>query len=204
MRISLGYPSPEDEARVLVNDPRRTALKEMAPVVTTSELVEMQDAAAAVRVDGDARRATSFRSPPPPAAASASRSASAPRGSLALLRAAKAAAWMAGRDYLVPEDISRARRAGLRPPLRAPRGRLRLPERHRRARRCRSPRDRCVTRLGAALPPAAGVTLASLRSLLLLDRGLRGGGAPASGGAFRHCRHLGERARRGRPSKVRL
>ena len=43
MRISLGYPSAEDEARVLVNDPRRTALKEMAPVVTTTELKAMQE-----------------------------------------------------------------------------------------------------------------------------------------------------------------
>ncbi|BAM04206.1 AAA family ATPase [Phycisphaera mikurensis] len=105
MRISLGYPGPENEARVLVNDPRRTALKEMKPVVTTSELVEMQDAAAAVRVDPHlAAYVVSL--------ASATRGSDrfqigvSPRGSLALLRAAKAAASIDGRDYLVPEDIA--------------------------------------------------------------------------------------------------
>ncbi len=105
MRISLGYPSPEDEARVLVNDPRRTALKQMAPVVTTSELKAMQDDAAAVRVDPHlAAYVVSL--------AAATRASDrfqigvSPRGSLALLRAGKAAAYVAGRDYLVPEDIT--------------------------------------------------------------------------------------------------
>ena len=105
MRISLGYPGPEDEARVLVDDPRRTALGGLSPVVTTAELVAMQDAAAAVRVDPAlARYVVSL--------AAATRESPrfqigvSPRGSLALLRAGKAAAYAAGRDYLVPEDVA--------------------------------------------------------------------------------------------------
>lgn len=105
MRLSLGYPSAEEEARVLVNDPRRTALREMTPVITTDQLVQLQSAVAAVRVDP---HLASFVV----SLAAATRSSDrfrmgvSPRGSLALLRAAKAAALVAGRDFLVPEDIT--------------------------------------------------------------------------------------------------
>ena len=51
MRLTLGYPSPEDEARVLTLDPRRTALAELKPVMTSQELVDLQKQAEQVRVD---------------------------------------------------------------------------------------------------------------------------------------------------------
>ena len=105
MRIGLGYPSPEDEARVLTIDPRRTALAGLRPVMTAQELVELQELAEAVRVDAALVDYVV-------AVANATRQHEqlqigvSPRGSLALIRAAKATALLHGRDYAVPEDIT--------------------------------------------------------------------------------------------------
>ena len=105
MRISLGYPSPADEARVLTLDPRRTALAQLKPVMTSQELVDLQNAADDVSVDPALIDYVV-------AVANATRTHDqlqigvSPRGSLALIRVAKATALLQGRDYTVPEDIS--------------------------------------------------------------------------------------------------
>ena len=51
MRINLGYPSPEDEARVLTQDPRRQALNDLEPVMSADELRDLQNQCDAVRFD---------------------------------------------------------------------------------------------------------------------------------------------------------
>jgi MoxR-like ATPase len=105
MRIGLGYPSPADEARVLTIDPRRTALASLQPVMTSQELVDLQGEADRVKADATLVDYVA-------AIAGATRGHEqlqigvSPRGSLALLRVAKATALLHGRDYLVPEDIS--------------------------------------------------------------------------------------------------
>jgi MoxR-like ATPase len=104
MRIGLGYPSPADEARVLTLDPRRTALADLKPVMTSQQLVELQQKADDVSVDGALVDYVV-------AIANATRHHEqlqigvSPRGSLALLRVAKATALLSGRDYLVPDDV---------------------------------------------------------------------------------------------------
>ncbi len=105
MRISLGYPSPADEARVLILDPRRTALANLKPVMTSQELVELQQQTDAVRVDPALVDYVV-------AIANVTRTHEqlqigvSPRGSLALVRVAKATALLQGRDYITPEDVS--------------------------------------------------------------------------------------------------
>ena len=105
MRISLGYPSPADEARVLTLDPRRTALAELRPVMTSQELADLQHQADAITVDSALVDYVV-------AIANATRTHEqlqigvSPRGSLALIRVAKATALLQGRDYAIPEDVS--------------------------------------------------------------------------------------------------
>ncbi|MEM9883346.1 MAG: MoxR family ATPase [Planctomycetota bacterium] len=105
MRISLGYPSPADEARVLTLDPRRTALAELKPVMTAQELVELQKQADAVSVDATLVEYVV-------ALANATRTHEqlqigvSPRGSLALIKAVKATALLHGRDYATPDDVT--------------------------------------------------------------------------------------------------
>src|SRR5690606_10931888 len=42
MQIALGYPSPEDEARVIETRPAETALHALEPVLTTEQTVQLQ------------------------------------------------------------------------------------------------------------------------------------------------------------------
>jgi MoxR-like ATPase len=104
MRIHLGYPSPEDESRILQIDPARTTLLDLKPVMTAQDLVELQEMVNKVKVD--------------PALvnyviqiANATRQNEqlqigvSPRGTLALVHAARATALIHRRDYVVPDDI---------------------------------------------------------------------------------------------------
>ena len=105
MRIHLGYPSPDDEARILDLDPARTALNELRPVMTAQDLVELQSMVPEVRVDPSLRDYV-IR------IANATRNHEqvqigvSPRGALALVQAARATALLQRRDYVVPDDIS--------------------------------------------------------------------------------------------------
>jgi len=104
MRLHLGYPSPDDEARILTLNPSRSALPDIKPVMTAADLIELQTKVGEVKID--------------PALidyivkiAGATRTNEqlqigvSPRGTLALTQAAKATALVHKRDYVVPEDI---------------------------------------------------------------------------------------------------
>ena len=104
MRISLGYPAPDDEARIIDQQPARTTLAELEPVLTAEELVGLQNQVDRVTLD---RALIDYII----ALAEATRQNDdlqigiSPRGALALAQAARATALTHGRDYCVPEDI---------------------------------------------------------------------------------------------------
>lgn len=104
MRLQLGYPSPDDETRVIGVDPSRTALRELKPVMTSQELVELQEQVDQVKVDHTLLEYIV-------AIATATRRDEqlqvgvSTRGCLALAHAAKATAMVHDRDYVVPDDI---------------------------------------------------------------------------------------------------
>ncbi len=104
MRIHLGYPSPEDEGRILELQPSRTALAELQPVMTAEQILELQSEVYKVQVDpalidyvvriaGATRNNDQLQI------------GVSPRGSLALTQAARATAMIHNRDYVVPDDI---------------------------------------------------------------------------------------------------
>lgn len=104
MRIQLGYPSPEDEARILTINPLRTALHELKPVMTAQELVKLQQATDRVQIDQSlvdyvVQIAAATRTN------EQLQIGVSPRGTLALIQAGKATAMMNDRDYVVPDDI---------------------------------------------------------------------------------------------------
>ncbi|MEM1212049.1 MAG: MoxR family ATPase [Planctomycetota bacterium] len=104
IRVRLGYPSPEDEARVLTDDPQRHTMASLKPVLTCEELVGLQRKVGEVEVD---RTLVDYVV----SIANATRRHDqlqigvSPRGSLALVRTARATAMLDGRDYAVPEDV---------------------------------------------------------------------------------------------------
>ncbi len=104
MRISLGYPSPDDEARVLTQQPQTNALLEVEPVMTAQELLELQAQVPKVKMDHSlidyvVRLATATR------ASEHLRIGVSTRGALHLTLAARATAIVNKRDYVTPDDV---------------------------------------------------------------------------------------------------
>jgi MoxR-like ATPase len=104
MRISLGYPAPDDEARIIEMQPARTTLAKLQPVLSAEEVLALQEQVDRTSMD---RALVEYVI----ALAQATRENDdlqigiSPRGALALAQAARATALMQGRNYCVPEDI---------------------------------------------------------------------------------------------------
>ncbi len=104
IRVSLGYPSAEDEADMLADHAGGDRVLALEPVATASELVLAQDAAARVRAAAPLclyvvallRRTRED---------SRTELGASPRAGLLLLRAAKARAALHGRDHALPDDV---------------------------------------------------------------------------------------------------
>jgi MoxR-like ATPase len=105
LRIRIGYPSEADE-RTILRGAGPPVAETLETVLDAADVVELQEAAERVRAD-DAVLDYLLSIV---AATRRSRLLSlgvSPRGSLALLRAARAHALADGRDYLVPDDVKR-------------------------------------------------------------------------------------------------
>ncbi|MHC4969967.1 MAG: AAA family ATPase, partial [Planctomycetota bacterium] len=104
MRISLGYPAPDDEARIIEMQPARTTLTRLQPVLSAEEVLALQEQVDQVSMD---KALIDYVI----ALAQATRDNDdlqigiSPRGALALAQAARATAVMQSRNYCVPEDI---------------------------------------------------------------------------------------------------
>jgi MoxR-like ATPase len=112
MRIVIGYPTPTDEKNILIQETSsKSSENTKTPKLASADLIEMIDyIAKSVRVDekiydyvGDilsATRRLTTSTPHPVLSYGAST-----RAGLALIRAGRVRSVMAGRDYMLPEDI---------------------------------------------------------------------------------------------------
>ena len=104
MRLSLGYPARAAEKALLLGEARRELLPKIEPLLDHSELAAIQTLIPQVRtsdalVDYVLRLVEATRSEPQFAWGLS------PRASLALLAAARAWAFLANREYVIPEDV---------------------------------------------------------------------------------------------------
>ncbi len=104
LKIKLGYPSEEEENRILLRFEQEDPLESLPAVTSPEELREMQAAVRQVRVEDSVRayavqvaRATRVH---PAVALGVS-----PRGTMALYRTAQARAAIQGRDFVIPDDV---------------------------------------------------------------------------------------------------
>ena len=103
LRIRIGYPEAADEKEVLRGTLAPSPAR-LGPVLSVDEVLELQDAAEQVKAEESVLDylvtlvTATRRSPLLSLGVS-------PRGSLALLRAARARALTDGRDFLLPDDI---------------------------------------------------------------------------------------------------
>ncbi|MCS8435628.1 AAA family ATPase [Pseudomonas aeruginosa] len=104
MRLSLGYPGRAAERSLSLGEARRDLLPRLEPLLDHAALAAFQAEVPKVRasdalVDYVLRLVEATRTQP------AFALGLSPRGSLALLAAARAWALLAGRDYVIPEDV---------------------------------------------------------------------------------------------------
>ncbi len=104
LSLRMGYPSAEDEALMLARFRAADPLAAVQPVVSPEDVLAVREVVRAVHVSDDVAgyvvaltRATRE--------SDLVRLGASPRASLALQRAAQAAAALDGRDYVVPDDV---------------------------------------------------------------------------------------------------
>ena len=105
IRLSIGYPKPADELELLRRKQKCNPLDEVRQVVDLSGLSALRDAADAVHTSDDVldyiiRLVAATRGHP------LIIQGASPRATLAVTTMAKAAAFICGRDYVIPEDVS--------------------------------------------------------------------------------------------------
>ncbi len=104
LRISLGYPSTDDEIAIMERQQLLHPIAELSPVADAAAVLALQDAVKRVYVDTAVKQyiaslveATRHHR--------AINLGASPRGSLALYRTAQARALMAGRAFVLPDDV---------------------------------------------------------------------------------------------------
>lgn len=104
MKLSMGFPEREEEAAILQAYSQKDPLTELQAVMTKEELLALKEEAGRVYVHP---LVAGYLADIAAATRKQDRIAMgvSPRGTLALMRAAKALACMEGRDYLIPDDV---------------------------------------------------------------------------------------------------
>ena len=107
MRVSIGYPTAEEETDILERySSGKKPMEELRPICTSSDILRLQQEVECVHASREVRAYIS-------AIAAASRKSGAlqlgvsTRAAISLLRASQARALLEGRDYVAPEDVQR-------------------------------------------------------------------------------------------------
>ncbi|QGH33218.1 AAA domain-containing protein [Gracilibacillus salitolerans] len=104
MKLSMGYPNEVDELEMLNRTDREHPIDEIEAVINKEQLLKMQKEVDRLYVDNTVKRyivqlvSQTRKSPYVQLGVS-------PRGSIALMKAAKAYAYIQKRDYVIPDDV---------------------------------------------------------------------------------------------------
>jgi MoxR-like ATPase len=104
IRIQMGYPAPTEEITILSSQQYQHPINNLQQIISVDDLLAAQKAVTEVYVAEEVKQyiidlVTSTRRH------SDVYLGSSPRGSLSLFRAAQARAAMAGREYVIPDDV---------------------------------------------------------------------------------------------------
>ncbi len=106
VRLSLGYPSMEEEGKMLERLQHAHPIDDLGPVVAAADMLACQQAVREVYVDEKVRRYLLEIVQATRQHADVALGGS-PRASIALFRTGQALAAVAGRDFVLPDDIKR-------------------------------------------------------------------------------------------------
>lgn len=104
MRLSLGYPTREEEIQILATHRSRSRTKDLQAVVTAEDVIEMQRVLDTVTISPEIAEyivaiAEATRNQPNV------RLGVSPRGTIALMQASRGRAMLAGRSFVMPDDV---------------------------------------------------------------------------------------------------
>ncbi len=106
MKISMGYPTPEEELDIINRSETKEFSEKLDAVMTTSDVKRHIEAVKQVRCETNVKNYIV-------ALLNATRNSeliklgASPRAGIALLKVSKALAYVEGRDYVVPDDVKR-------------------------------------------------------------------------------------------------
>lgn len=104
LRLTMGYPTLQEEVEILTRTSEGHPIEAVSSVMTQDDIVDMQREVTEVYIDDTIKNfivsliAQTRKDPAISLGVS-------PRGSIALMRAAKAYAYVKGRDYIIPDDV---------------------------------------------------------------------------------------------------
>jgi MoxR-like ATPase len=106
MKISIGYPLPEEEKRILSNLQLENPIESLNPVIDSNEIIFLQQDVKNVYLDGSIRDYIveiigQTRNHPDILLGSS------PRGSISLFKASQAWAYYNNRNYVIPDDVKK-------------------------------------------------------------------------------------------------
>ena len=107
MQLDVGYPSDKEETDILTRNLKESPLERLQSVVKIEEIIELQNVVSVVHVEDKiydyiVKIVSTTRNLPGDIKLGAS-----PRASLALMRCARALAFLDKRDYVIPDDVKR-------------------------------------------------------------------------------------------------
>jgi MoxR-like ATPase len=106
VKLSLGYPSYEEESQMLTRLQRGHPIDDLQPVVSAADVIACQDAVREIHVDEKIKRYVLD-------IVHGSREheditlGGSPRASIAMFRCSQALAALQGRDFVIPDDVKR-------------------------------------------------------------------------------------------------
>jgi MoxR-like ATPase len=106
IRLALGYPAPEEESKMLQRLQRGHPIDDLAPVVGAADVVACQDAIREIYIDEKVRRYL-LEIVQRTREHEDVHLGGSPRASIALFRTSQALAAIAGRNFVLPDDVKR-------------------------------------------------------------------------------------------------
>jgi len=104
LKLKMGYPAYEDELQMLEKTSTNHPLEDITAIISQDELLQLQNKVQEVYIAKNIQRyiidlVTQTRNQP------SIYLGVSPRGSIALMKASKAYAYIQGRDYVLPDDV---------------------------------------------------------------------------------------------------
>ncbi|MEG2813737.1 MAG: MoxR family ATPase [Oscillospiraceae bacterium] len=107
MRLSLGYPTPDDELSILKSKANKTPLNEINAVASAQDIISMQDKVSQIFVD-DTIYAYAVCLVVKTRNNDLVQLGASPRGTISLINISRARAYLSGRDFVLPIDVQQA------------------------------------------------------------------------------------------------